>query len=142
MREALYVLWGKSPLHFRRAFFVNRKASGFGVFEKRQGSQFKQGEPLLIYAEPVGYGWHQDGAVYQSELAADFELRNPKGNILGGQKDFAAFNFRSYGRNTEYFMNLTYNLSGLPAGKYVIATRFRDKISGKTESFDLPFEIK
>lgn len=142
MREALYLLWGKSPLHFRRAFFVTQKASGFGVFKKRTSNEFKQGEPLLIYVEPAGYGWRQDGPIYQSEVTADFELREPNGNILGGQKDFASFNFRSHDRNIEYFMNLTYNLSGIRAGKYIIGTQFRDKVSGKSASFDLPFEVK
>lgn len=142
MREALVALWGQSPLQFRRALFVSQKAAGFGIFKKRASSEFQKGEPLLIYVEPIGYGWKQEGSVYKSNIAADFELRDTKGKILAGQKDFASFKLASYDRNTEYFMNVTYTLTGLPAGAYVIGTQLRDTVTGKSASFDLPFSVK
>jgi hypothetical protein len=142
IREALYELWGKSPLQFRRAFFVTQKATGFGIFNRRKSNIFKPGEPLLLYAEPIGYGWKQDGQVYKSDIIADFDLRDSKGKILTGQKDFGAFRIDSYDRNTEYFVNMTYKLTGLSAGKFIIGTTLRDKITGKSGSFDLPFEVK
>jgi hypothetical protein len=121
---------------------VTQKAGGFGIFKKRTSNAFGKGEPLLIYVEPVGYGWSQQGPLYKSDIAADFELRDTKGKILAGQKDFASFRLTSHDRNTEYFMNVTYNLSGLPAGAYIIGTTLRDKVTGKTAGFDLPFSVK
>ena len=142
MRDALLSVWEKSPLQFRRAFPVAGKAAGFGIYERRADSVLKQDEPLLLYAEPVGYGWKQEGEIYMSQIAADFELRDGDGKTLGAQKDFGNFKLAGHDRNTEYYMNLTYNFTGLPVGKYIIVTIFRDQVTGKAGSFETPFEVK
>lgn len=142
MRDALLAAWDKSPLAFTRAFPVAQKASGFGIFDKRADGPYKQGEPLLIYAEPVGFGWRQEGDLYKSEMVADFVLHNASGKVLGGQKEFGNFKVSSHSRNTEYYVNLRYNFTGLPPGRYVIVSTLRDLVGGKTGSFETSFEVQ
>lgn len=142
MREAMLAVWDKAPLTFVQSFPVSKRATGFGVYEKRPDGPYKNDEPLLIYVEPVGYGWKKDGDIYNSEIAADFAVRDAAGKVLGGQKDFGNFKLSSHARNSEYYVNLRYNFTGLAAGSYVIVTTFRDIVSGKSASFETNFEVQ
>ena len=54
--QALDAAWEATPLSFRKVLFAS-DAIGFGAYTERQGSAFKQGEQILVYAEPVGYGY-------------------------------------------------------------------------------------
>src|SRR5688500_13642770 len=56
------VIWQKSPLIVRKAFFVAAEPGGFGIYDLRNDSVFKKTDKLLIYAEPVGFGYGLDGA--------------------------------------------------------------------------------
>ncbi len=143
LRRALRLANDRSPLAFRRAFFVSEAPKGFGIYKVRGDDVFKTGEPLIAYAEPIGMGWEQqDGGMFHSLLAVDFEIRSPAGEILTGKRDFGHFEFVSHEQNTEVMTHLTLNLTGAPAGKYVLGVIYRDKISGKNASVDLPFEIE
>ncbi|MGD9867326.1 MAG: hypothetical protein AB7U38_04910 [Hyphomicrobiales bacterium] len=142
MRDALLTVWDKSPLTFTNAFTVQEKANGFGLYKRRADGPYQLKEPILIYAEPVGFGWRKEGELYNSDMVADFVLHNAEGKVLGGQKEFGNFKVSSHVRNTEYFINLRYNLTGLPAGKYVIVSTIRDLVAGKSGSFETPFEIR
>ena len=89
-QAALIAAWEKSPLTMRRALFVAKKAQGFGQYEERSSNVFKAGEPLIAYAEPVGYGWKDVGnGVFEFGFAVDFLIKSPDGKILAGQQDFA-----------------------------------------------------
>src|SRR5690606_23904141 len=48
--------WEATPLTFRKTLFANR-IEAFGVYEAKEGSSFRPGEPIVVYAEPVGYGY-------------------------------------------------------------------------------------
>jgi hypothetical protein len=103
---------------------------------------FRAGEPLIVYAEPVGMGWRTADGVNHAHVAADFEIRTTDGKILGGQKDFGKFEFASRDHNHEIMTHLTIRLSGAPAGRYVFAATYRDQVNGKSASMELPFEIR
>jgi hypothetical protein len=142
LRRAVGVLAAQGPLALRRVQFIAEPPKGFGIYKPRANNLFKSGEPLIVYAEPIGMGWKAEGAMNRALMAADFEIRTPDGKILGGQKDFGRFEFASHDQNQEIMTHLTIRVSGAPAGKYVFAATYRDQVSGKSANLTLPFEIK
>lgn len=141
-REATAAALKGAPLGFRRILFVTEAPGGFAVYDPRPDNVFKAGEPLIVYTEPVGIAWQQSGDQFSSKLVVDFELRSPDGKVLGGQKGFGEFAFTAREPPIDYMAHVTINLTGAPAGAYILNLTFRDTNSGKTASADLPFEIK
>jgi hypothetical protein len=131
-----------APLGFRRILFVTEAPDGFAIYDPRPNNVFKPGEPLIIYTEPVGIAWQQDGDKVSSKLVVDFEVRSPDGQVLGGQKAFGEFALTAREPPIDYMAHVTINLTGAPAGAYVLGLTVHDANSGKTASADLPFEIK
>ncbi len=135
--------WQKTPITVRRAVFVVEPAGGFGMYNERPSNVFKPGEELLIYAEPVGYGWKEKGkGVFELGFDIGFVVRTAKGEILGGNENFGHFVTTSHARNREFMLNLNMNLTGAPEGDYVLEYQIRDVTGSKTGKFQLPFRIK
>jgi hypothetical protein len=143
LRRAVALADARVPLSFRKTVFVAETPIAFGVYKPRTDNVFKSGEPLIAYAEPVGMGWTaQDGALFRSLLTADFEIRSPDGRILAGKRDFGRFEFVSHEENKEIRTDVTVNLTGATAGKYVLGVTYHDAVTGRSANFDLPFEIR
>lgn len=142
MRQALGAMWNQSNIAIRNAFFVNKRATGFGVYDVRKSNVFKPGEALLVYVEPVGQRWSKEGGVLRSSITADLKVKSADGKVLGGQDAIARFSLSSREQNMEYFAQLTYSFDGIKPGKYIAGTTLNDKIGGSSVSFDLPFEVK
>jgi hypothetical protein len=139
---AVMEAWAATPLALRRAVFVSEHPAGFGQYVERPNNVFKQGEKLVTYAEPVGYGWKDLGnGAYEFGFKVDFLVKSPDGKILAGQEDFADLTEKSHARNREFMVVLTMNLTGAPAGDYVIEYKLRDIASSKTVNFSQPFKI-
>ncbi len=139
--SAAAALWEAAPLSYRKAVLVASQPGGFGVYEQRNGAAFKRDEQILIYAEPVGYGYGKDGNLNAIELVGDVEVKTEDGKVLGGQKAFARFGLKSRVKNREFYAFITYSFSGLQPGNYVAATTLTDTNTGKSGAFDLPFTI-
>ncbi|MCW2308149.1 hypothetical protein [Rhodobium gokarnense] len=134
--------WQAAPLGFTTARFVAAPAKGYGRYEPREDTTFKAGEPIAVYAEPVGYGFGRDGEDILIDLDADLELRTPDGQILVAQTDFTRLSARTRRPVYEFQVSFSLNLSGLQPGDYVLFTRLKDAHSDKAGSFELPFTIK
>lgn len=140
-REVYIQQFMKTPLIIRKALFVASPAGGFGVYSPRPNNQFKSGEPMLIYAEPVGFGWGRKGNLNSIDFNVDFTISTADGKVLAGRKNFQKLGMRSLVRNTEFFVSLTYTFNGIPVGKYVITTTLNDANTGKSVSFNLPITV-
>lgn len=136
------LLWQKSPLVCRRVLWVAEKAAGFGEYNPREGNVFKSGEDMLAYAEPIGFDWRKSGDIWHTDLVADFIIRGKDGKELFRKDDFGKFDIASRARNREFMLNLSYSVTGAPAGEYIAETHLRDNVSGKQGSCDLAFTIK
>jgi hypothetical protein len=143
-REAAVVeAWQKTPLTVRRAVFVAERPKGFGQFTGRNSNVFKPGEKLVAYVEPVGYGWKDTGnGNFEFGFAVDFLIKSSDGKILTGQENFANLVEKSQRRNREFMVTLTMNVSGAPAGDYVLEYKLRDLASDKSAVINLPFQIE
>jgi hypothetical protein len=134
-------VWQKSPLLFRKTVFVASDPAGFGIYDLHEGSTFKRSEPLILYAEPVGYGYRKDGELNVIDLSLDFEVKAKDGRPIGGQKAFANPQLRSRVQNHEFFVKVTYDFSKVPAGEYEVKTTVNDQTTGKAGSFMMPFTL-
>lgn len=142
LREALFQVWNEAPMAIQTATYVTAPADGYGIYTIRNANAFAAGEPLLIYLEPVGFEWKQQDGLFNSLLTVDFDLTSPDGNVLAGQKGFGRFEFKSHVPNTEYMANLTLNVSGAPAGSYVLVLTVNDENGGGSAKVEMPFSIK
>jgi hypothetical protein len=138
---ALDQAWSELPIGFRKVALVN-EASGFGIYDERKDGVFKSGEPVTAYAEPVGYGWKDNGdGTYSFGFAIDLMVKTPDGKIVAGQEDFQRLELKSRARNKEFMLTLTLNLTGAPPGDYIIEYVTRDLTSSKSGKISLPITI-
>jgi hypothetical protein len=139
---AVIEAWNAAPLAIRKAVFVSEHPNGYGEYTERPNNAFKQGEKLVAYAEPAGYGWKDAGdGQYQFGFKVDFVVKSPDGKVLGGQENFANLVQTSHARNREFMVVLTLSLSDAPPGEYVVEYTLHDIASSKTATFSLPFKI-
>lgn len=136
-------VWRDLPLGFRRALFIERDtANGYGVFVPRESNVFAPGEALVVYAEPVGYGYQPvEGGRYTFGFDVDFLVKRPDGTILAGQENFERLSLTSHERVREFQITLALTVRGLAPGPYEVVFRTRDIASDKEATMTLPFEI-
>lgn len=138
---ALEESWNATPLSFRKVVLVD-KASGFGIYEKHETSTYKLSEPVVVYAEPVGYGWKDNGdGTFSFGFDIDLLLKTPDGQIVAGQENFQNLRMTSNARNKEFMLTITLTLTGAPPGKYVIDYTTRDIASSKSGKISVPIEL-
>jgi hypothetical protein len=141
--EAANALWDKVPLGFRRALWVVQPGTGFGAYNPRENAVFASGAPMLVYAEPVGFGWRQTGEVWRTDMLANLSIKSGDGKEeLFHKEGFQKLELTSRQRNREFMLNLTYTLTGIPKGDYLAETTLRDQVTGKKGSVTLPFTIR
>jgi hypothetical protein len=134
-------VWEQAPLTVRRAVFVASDPGGFGIYDVRENSVFKPGETLIVYAEPVGFGYKEDGSINVIDIAVDVELKNKEGVSIGAKQDFGRFTLRSRVKNREFMAKLSYDFTGIEPGEYEVFTTLRDATTGKSGTFSLPFTV-
>ena len=138
--EAVQVAWEKTPFAIRQAFFVTGKPGGFGMYTPRPDTPFKAGEQLVVYAEPVAFGWKGvEDDQYEFGFTVDFVLKTTDGKIIGGQDKFANLIFKSRVQNREIFLKLDLDLTGATPGDYLLDFRVHDAEANKTATIELPF---
>jgi hypothetical protein len=141
--DAANALWDKVPLSFRRALWVVQPGTGFGGYNPRENAVFASGAPMLVYAEPVGFGWRQTGEMWGTDMLADLTIKSADGKEqLFHKEGFQKLELTSRQRNREFMLNLTYTLTGIPKGDYLAETTLRDQVTGKKGSVTLPFTIR
>lgn len=128
--------WFQPGLHFNRLILTSVPSTGYGVYEVRADSVYASGEPILVYAEPEGYGYGTlpDG---RSEIAFDIDLRvmDPAGTVLLEAPGFMQVAHQVWGPAREFVANMTVNMGQAPAGDYTLEFTFHDRHGGQSSSF-------
>ncbi len=137
MLEAVEFLWQDAGIWIAQAELLAKPGAGFGIYEPRAGNVYAPGEPILLYVEPMGFKHKKlsDGR-YTFGVSVDFMVKAPDGRILAGKKNLKRFTMTSRRPNREFFLNLTYTLTGAPPGDYVLETVLHDLVDGATVSVD------
>jgi len=142
LRSVLLDFWGMSTLLLQNVKFVKSDSNTFGIYEPNETEEYAPGEAMYLYMEPAGYAVKKnEQGKYEFGIKADMSLENEKGEILGGQKDFAKMEFSSWNFNTEICLTFTYTFSGLEKGRYKIVTTVRDAGSDKSSTVEKSFSI-
>ncbi len=142
--DALYEqVWDASTaISFRNVLLVSEPASGFGLYNPRASDKFKIGEPIIIYAEPFGFGYGTPSeGLNAMAFIVDLKVITESGEVLAELPDLTEIALESRYKNREFQANLTYSLDGIAAGRYVLQTTLRDKNSDKTGTFENTVEI-
>ena len=142
-RDAFAKAWDATTgLAIGETALIAEPASGYGIYNPREGDKFKIGEPVLIYAEPMGFGYGSPGeGLYSIGFFVDLKVMTEAGEVLGDLQNLTELDLTSRYPNREFQANLTYNLTGVPAGRYTLQTTLRDKNSAKIGSFETSVEF-
>lgn len=133
--------WDATPLTFRKTLFA-QSIDAFGVYTEKTGTVFAPGEPIVVYAEPVGYGYRTSpDASYVFGFDFDLVVKTADGDIVAGKDGFAHFELVSKAQNREFLVSLTLSLNEAPAGKYVLEYLAHDIASDETATISMPFSI-
>lgn len=133
----LGTVWDSTTdIGIHQTVLVTEAAAGFGIYNPRADEKYKVGEPIMIYAEPFGFGYGAAGeGLYSIGFAVDLKVLTESGEVLGEMLDLANLELTSRYQNREFQANLTYTLDGVPPGRYVLETTLRDKNSAKVGTF-------
>lgn len=131
-----------APLAVRTAVFVTGPAEGYSLQQERPSNEFAPDEPIYIYIEPVGYGFTGEGGVNTFGLSVGLRILTPEAQELFAQESFLDLTAKSRSKPTEFFGNVTLNLSGLTAGEYVLELLLDDVASDETATVAMPIVIK
>lgn len=139
--KAMIAASQKTGLHAKRVAQVEEPATGWGMYKERSNNVYQKGEKIRAYIEPSGFKYHLDGDIFKFGFIVDFRLLDHSGKILGGQEGFGNFLFESHNPNTEIYLNLAVNLSGVESGNYRIIFRVRDRVGGETHEIPIVFSV-
>ena len=137
---AQHAFWQASPLVFRKAILVDR-AGGFGDYDIRADAEFSAGDTLTVYAEPVGFGIDRQSGRFAIAFNTDFAIESDSGQVLARSDDLFSINHRSRSQNRDFNMILSLVVPNLKPGSYVGVFTVKDRISGKTGEFRVPFNV-
>jgi len=131
-----------TDIGIRQTLLVTEPAAGFGIFNPRPDEKYKAGEPVLVYAEPFGFGYGSGGdGLYTIGFVVDLRVLGESGDVLGEMPAIANLDLTSRYKNREFQANLTYTLNGISPGRYVLETTLHDKNSSKVGTFQNTIEI-
>ena len=139
--STLDTAWDAAPLTFATATFVKGDVEGYGRYTPRADASFAPGEPMVVYTEPVGFGYDRVEDGYKVDLVADFEVLNASGQVLASQTGFADLGVTARKRVHEFHTTLKFAFEGLRAGDYTLAIALRDRASDKSATLTLPFSV-
>jgi hypothetical protein len=142
--RALYeaVLDQSVTLFFTDTLLIAEPAFGYGIYNPRPNAQYKKDEAIIIYAEPVGFGYGSPvEGLFSIDFAVDLRVMTEIGEPLADIPDVTELNMTSRYKNREFQANITYSLSGFEPGKYLLLTTLRDKNSEKSGTFETMIEI-
>jgi hypothetical protein len=142
--EAVLEAWKETPFLVRNACFVAEAPECFGVYTPRSPAPFKSGESMIVYAEPVAYGWKSvESDQYEFGFTIDLIVKTAAGKKILEKDTFGNMMFKSRAQNRELFLKLTVDLSGADPGDYLLDFRVHDaEAENKTAMIELPITLE
>jgi outer membrane protein OmpA-like peptidoglycan-associated protein len=138
LKKAILSIWDDVPLAARNI----RLVSDLKNYTSKKDNIYRQGETIYITSQLLGHTLKRIGDGYHINITTDFLVLDETGKVLGGQEEVYKFDHTSPIPNTEFSLDLTYTLTGLPGGVYKIQTKINDKNSAKSTSFENIIEIR
>jgi len=141
-KAAELALWRTmETMSLRQGLLVSEEPASYGVYTPRESNRFLPGEPIIIYAEPVGHTIREEDGLYRIALTADYALLDGAGTLLAGQRDIGSWKMESRRPVLEFMLFFTYDFSDFPAGAYTLETVVKDAFSDRSLKIDTPIVI-
>jgi hypothetical protein len=142
VRDGLLAVWAELPLGVRDVTLTTGPAEGYGAYAPAPQQAYAPGQTIHVYAEPVGYGWVDNGdGTWSVKLSMDLALRNAKGETIASQSDFLTLDRPSRNKVLETFVDLEVTLRDFAAGDYQMVFTLHDGASGKSAEFSVPVTL-
>ncbi len=134
-------VWAAVPLDFSAVVLVDAPPAGYGLYQPRAKGPFLPGEPIRIYAEPVGFAHGHVGELLEIAFDVDLAIFDARGRRIAAIPGIQSMRFASRRPIREFPASITYDWAGAGPGAYRLVTTLRDRHSGKAGSFELDIEI-
>lgn len=138
LKAATLDIWEDVPL----TVINPRLVADFKNYSSKPTNIYDSGEKILISSQLFGYRIKKEGEVYAIDISVDLYISDAKGNVLFGKEGFLKLPLKSPIANTEFVLDLTYSLSGVPHGSYSLKTVVNDLNSGKKTEFVKEIKIR
>lgn len=143
LRAGMFALLDQAPaIGFAVVVPVEGEVEGYGSYSPRASVRYAPGEPVRLYVEPVGLAAvaRDDGSLVQG-FVVDLVVRDASRAVIGAAPALMASSVRVRQRPGDFFAALTYNLTGLPPGRYSLENTMRDQNSDRQGSFTFEIEV-
>jgi len=136
-------IWRRAPLGVRNVAFAIDQPDSFGIYQPKDGEDFKAPEPLILYCEPIGFTQAKTGGTYKYSLIGAFDILDAGGKVIGGRKNLGPYEQSGYRTfSTENMLSMTIGTHGLSAGSYIMRLTLTDNLDRtKSVQMDKPFNI-
>lgn len=144
-KDQYLTAWNRTTLHSAFDTFIqNGSDKGYGVYLTHP-PVFRPGETMVLYVEPVGYGFkqvvdEQGNTLNQINFTASITIAGSNGTQLASIKDVPIGLINSHNKNTEMFITLDVSQhTPFPLGDYMITYNIKD---GTGKSFQIVKPVK
>ena len=137
---AIEAIWSASPLQFRKVLVVD-SSEGYGIYQERADTTYRPDDRMVIYVEPVGFGYGTPGAEDTIAFKADLAIENMSGQVLGESKDLFSLATPGMPGKREFSLTLAFGVPYLRPGEYKAVLTVRDQNSSKSGTFEVPFSV-
>lgn len=140
--QAGQALWNQMGLGVTKAVLTREEAQGFGMYNPRESNVFANNESILAYVEPRGYRvTSPQPGLFAFGVRVDVSLLSAKGEVLWGKENVLVKNILSRSFNREFYITLTLNFKGAPAGDYVVLLTLHDQQAPTPVQVRLPIRF-
>jgi hypothetical protein len=142
LKEMIIDIQNKGELGFRNFAFCSN-ILGFGSYVPLQEPVLDKNGKLLFYYEPVNVFTNKKDGLYEIWYTQDIVFLSEKGEVLQEMNDALNFHYTAKMPVLDLFVQADLDLGGqIPAGKYKFKTVLKDKLSGKSATKIMDFEVR
>ena len=142
LKEKIIDLQNKGKLGLSN-FTICSQIMGFASYVPLQEPTLDKDGTLLVYYEPVNVFTNRKDDLYEIWYTQDMTLLKENGEVVSHWNDILTFHYTTTKPVMDLFAQNSIELKGLlPAGKYKFKATLKDKLTQKTATHIIDFEIR
>ena len=142
LKEQIIAIQNQGDLAFQD-FQLCSKIFGFASYVPLPEPVLDKNGKLLVYYEPSNIFTNKRDGLYEIWYTQDMVLLKSDGTVIKEWKDILNFHYTAKKPALDLFAENSIPLEGqLPVGKYQFKAILKDKLSGKTASHKITFELQ
>jgi hypothetical protein len=124
-------------------FTMCSKIMGFASYVPLPEPVLDKNGTLLIYYEPINVFTNRKDGLYEIWYTQDMTLLKENGEVVSHWNDILTFHYTTKKPVMDLFARNSIELKGMvPAGKYKFKATLKDKLTEKTATHIIDFEIR